>query len=134
MRKPYGVGFGMLLGLFLPSAGASLAETPSFDPDQPFRQAFSSSLLRAMVNKTLDLIEDHLEIAGDVAQSDAGGEQEGRFHLRVYPKGKSQSDEHLAAEGWFRLSPDLGRQDFHLRLERPQHSSRLPSSRADDVL
>jgi hypothetical protein len=124
----------MMLLLCFFSAGVSLAETPSFDPDQPFRQAFSSSLLRAMVNKTLDLIEDHLEIAGDMAQRDAGGEQEGRFRLKVYPKGKSRSDEHLAAEGWFRLSPDLGRQDFHLRLEGQPSSSGLPSSRAADVL
>lgn len=134
MRKQVGFAFGLLLVVLICLPGTSVAETPSFDPDQPFRHAFTSTMLRAMLNHTLDLIEDHLEIAGDVAQPDSGGEQEGRFTVKVYPKGKSRSDEHLAAEGWFRLSPDLGRQDFHLRLERPPHSSRVPSLPADDVL
>jgi hypothetical protein len=133
MRRLYGATYGVILLLVMSLPRTAVAETPSFDPDQPFRQAFTSNLLRAMLNKTLDLIENHLEIAGDLGQEDAAGERQGQFSIKVYPHGKSQSDEHLAAEGSFRLSPDLGRQDFHLRLERPKHSGGA-SARADDVL
>lgn len=134
MRKQYGFAFWVLLAALICFPHTSFADTPSFDPDEPFRHAFSSAMLRAVLNHTLDLIEDHLEIAGGVARPESPNEQEGRFSVRVYPKGKSRSDEHVAVEGWFRLSPDLGRQDLHLRLERPPTPSRDPSSRADDAL
>lgn len=134
MRGSYGVAYGVILLVVMSLPLTAVAETPSFDPDQPFRQAFTSNMLRAMLNKTLDLIENHIEVAGDVGQEDAAGEREGRFSIKVYPQGKSESDEHLAAEGSFRLSPDLGRQDFHLRLERPQQHSGRASSRPDGVL
>lgn len=133
MRKQYGFAFVVLFAVLICSPHKSFADTPSFDPDQPFRQAFSSAMLRAVLNHTLDLIVDHLEITGDVARLESPNEQEGRFSVKVYPKGKSRSDEHVAVEGWFRLSPDLGRQDLHLRL-RPRTPSRGPSSRADDAL
>lgn len=134
MHKQEGVGLLVVLLAFVCSTGTAFAETPSFDPDQPFRQTFNSTMLRAMLNRTLDLIEDHIEIVGDVDRKDPSGEQKGRFSLKVYPKGKSQSDEHVAAEGWFRFSPDLGRQDFHLRFQGPHESSGLPSSPPEDVL
>lgn len=134
MHKQWGIGLAIGLAMLLCSSGRSFAETPSFDPDQPFAQAFSSKILRDMVNRTLDLIEDHIDVAADVDPKDSRGEQQGRLSFKLYPKGKAQSDEHVAAEGWFRFSPDLGRQDFHLRFERPQRKSRLPSQPPEDVL
>jgi len=100
------------------------AETPSFDPDQPFHQAFSSQMLRTWVNQALDVLEDHVQISGDLSNSGGRGDQQGRFELKLYPKGKSQSHDHVKAEGWFHVSPEAGRQDFHLRFERPENSRR----------
>lgn len=133
MHKQCGIGLAIGLTLFLCPSGRSFAETPSFDPDQPFAQAFSSKMLHDMVNRTLDLIENHIEVAADVDPKDAGGEQQGRFSFKLYPKGKAQSDEHVKAEGWFRFSPDLGRQDFHLRFERPQRNSGVPLPPPENV-
>lgn len=124
---------GVLISIFLMSAGTSLAEAPSFDPDQPFRQSFSSQMLRSLLNQALDILDDHLEVAGDVSDSDSATDQTGRLQLKIYPKGKSQSKEHLGAEGWFRFSPDSGQHDFHFRFQQPHDSSdHTPSS--DNVL
>jgi len=119
----------VLISIFLMSAGTSLAETPSFDPDQPFRQSFSSQMLRTLLNQALDILDDHLEVAGDVSRSDSTTDQTGRLELKFYPKGKYQSKDHLNAEGWFRFSPDSGQHDFHFRFQQPHDSSdRIPNS------
>jgi hypothetical protein len=114
---------GTLISIFLMSAGTALAEAPSFDPDQPFRQSFSSQMLRTLLNQALDILDDHLEVAGDVSGSDSTTDQTGRLQLKIYPKGKSQSKEHLNAEGWFRFAPDSGQHDFHFRFQEPRDSS-----------
>lgn len=111
---------GLLLALSVWPGSAS-AEAPSFDPDQPFRQAFNSHRLRMFFNRALDVLEDHIEIAGDLSGADAPGGHRGRVELKLYPKGKSHSGEHLKAEGWFHFSPDSQQQDFHFRFERSQH-------------
>ena len=63
---------GALISIFLMSAGTALAEAPSFDPDQPFRQSFSSQMLRTLLNQALDILDDHLEVAGDVSRWSPG--------------------------------------------------------------
>lgn len=122
-----------LVSALLSWASPSLAEAPSFDPEQPF-QAFSSQMLRALLNQALDVLEDHIEVAGEVSGPNSKGDQSGRLQLKLYPNGKSQSDEHLKAEGWFSISPDIGRHDFHFRLQRQDDSPRLPSQHPDSVL
>lgn len=112
---------------------SSSAESPSFDPDQPFRYAFSSHILRGLLNQALDLVEDRLEVAGEVSGPNSKGDRSGRVQLKLYPKGKSQSDEHLKAEGWFHFSRDTGRHDFHFRFQRPAEGPPI-SSTPDDVL
>jgi hypothetical protein len=134
MHKQWAIGLAVGLAVLLCYNGRSFAETPLFDPEQPFKQAFGSKMLRDIMNRTLDLIEDHIEVGGDVGPKDPSGDQQGRFSLKLYPKGKSQSGEHVAAEGWFRLSPDRGRQDFHLRFERPQEPSQRPSPPQGEML
>lgn len=106
---------------------ADAAEGPSFDPDQPFRESLSTHLLRSMLNRALDALEDHLQIDGTLAPADPHGDQKGRLELKLYPKGKSKSDEHVKAEGWFSLSPESGVHDFHLRFKNPRERS-VPDS------
>lgn len=125
---------GVFVSVLMMWTGTSLAEAPSFDPDQPFRQAFSSQMLRTFLNRALDVLDDYIEAAGDVSAPNSEGDQSGRLQLKFYPKGKSQSDEHLKAEGWFRFSPDSGRHDFHFRLQRPEDSPRMAPQQPGDVL
>lgn len=99
------------------------AEVPSFDPDQPFRQAFGTHMLRSLLDRAMNALEDHLEITGDLSGSDSQGNRSGRLEFKLYPRGRSRSGAHLKAEGSFFLSPDSGRQDFHLRFQSPREPS-----------
>ncbi|MGH7181049.1 MAG: hypothetical protein ACREJN_03620, partial [Nitrospiraceae bacterium] len=69
-------------------------ETTPFDPEQPFQQGFSTSVLRALLNGALDVLEDHLEITGNIAPDDMKGDRRGNLRFKFYPEGKSKSDQH----------------------------------------
>jgi hypothetical protein len=125
---------GVLASALVMWTGTALAEAPSFDPDQPFNQTFSSQMLRTLLNKALDILEDHIEVGGDLSPADSTKDQSGRLQLRIYPKGKSRSDEHLKAEGSFRFSPDSGQHDLHFRFQQPQESSRPAAPSPEGLL
>jgi len=125
---------GMLALTLVVWTGTALAQAPSFDPDQPFDQAFSSQMLRTLLNKALDILDDHLEVAGGLSHADSKNDQSGRLQLKIYPKGKSHSDEHLKAEGSFRFSPDSGQHDLHFRFHPPQESPRPLAPSPEGVL
>ena len=38
---------------------------------------------------------------GKLDSGDVKGNRQGRLQFKFYPEGKSKSDEHLGAEGWF---------------------------------
>ncbi|MBA2251593.1 MAG: hypothetical protein H0W13_02635 [Nitrospirales bacterium] len=99
--------------------------------DEPFEQAASKSALRSLLNQALDLIEDHIEVKGNLQPNEAG-EQQGHFQLKLYPHGKSQSDDHLSADLRFRSSLD----DQHLSfdLELPKESSKNSPTSPDNAL
>lgn len=103
------------------------AETESFDPDQPFEQAFSTSLLRSIFNQALDKLEDHVEITGHLSADGSKEDKDRHFRFKFYPEGKSKSDQHLAAEGWFHFSPEARQHDWHFKFELPkEHQKKLP--------
>jgi hypothetical protein len=116
----------VVAALFLMCTTASLcaAETEPFNLDEPFEQALTKSLLRSLLNQALDKLHDHVEITGNV-NSDALKDDEGK-HLRFkfFPEGKSQSGQHLTAEGWFHFSPETGRHDWHFRFKLPEGRSK----------
>jgi hypothetical protein len=97
-----------------------------FDPDAPFQQGLTTSLLRSLLNQALDGLEDHIEIMGTLDSDDGKGDRQGRLQLKFYPEGKSKSDEHVAAEGWFRVAPDGGQQDWHFRFTLPEDRKHSP--------
>ncbi len=101
-------------------------EAEQFNPDQPFEQALSMSLFRSLLNQALDKLEDHVEITGNL-KSDALKDDEGEhFRFKFYPEGKSKSDQHLTAEGWFHSSPDTGQRDWHFRFKLPEDRPKKP--------
>jgi len=109
-------------------------ETVPFDPEQPFQQAFTTSVLRSLLNEALDVFEDHVEITGNLVPDNRNGDRRGNLWLKFYPEGKSNSDQHLTAEGWFRLSPDHTLRDFSFRFTRPEESAKNSSRQFGDVL
>jgi hypothetical protein len=116
-----------VLVLICTTAPLCAAEREPFNPDQPFKQALSTTLLRSLLNQALDKLEDHVEITGNL-NADALRDDEGRhFRFKFYPEGKSKSDQHLTAEGWFRFSPETGQPDWHFKFELPKdHPKKLP--------
>ncbi|HJR76255.1 MAG TPA: hypothetical protein VJ805_04750 [Nitrospiraceae bacterium] len=94
--------------------------------DLPFEQAINKQVLRSLLNQAIDAVEDHLELNGKLRNGDQAGDREGRFELRLYPRGKSRSDEHVGAEGSFRFSPEAGNHELSLRFKSSKPSSRAP--------
>ena len=129
----------LLLAVLLAVAPTSLwaGETSSQDQggidfDQPFDDAIAKGVLRSLLNRAFDAIDDHVEISGKLRHG--AGEEEGRWELRLYPRGKSQSGDHVAAEGWFRFSPDLSNNEMTFRFRSSQDPVDRSQSDAPDVL
>ena len=104
------------------------AETEPFNPEAPFQQGLSTSLLRSLLNQAIDGLEDHLEIMGKLDSGDVKGDRQGHLQFKFYPEGKSKSDQHLGAEGWFHVTPEGGEQDWHFKFTLPKDrkNSTLP--------
>ncbi len=100
--------------------------------DEPFEQAAAKSVLRSLLNQALGMIENYIELKGDLQAKEASGEQRGRFEFRLYPQGKSQSDDHISAELRFRSSPHD--QHWSLDLKNPKESSKNSPSSPDNTL
>ncbi len=126
---------GCLLSLALVSATPVWAGEPEgFDPDQPFKQALSQRLLESLLDQALAALADHVEISGRLDSESAEADRKQTLRFKFYPEGKSKSDEHIAAEGWFSPSRDSRRQEFHFRFAMPKPPAEPPQYRLDNVL
>ena len=109
-------------------------EPEAFDPDQLFKQALSHQLLESLVGHALAALGDHVEISGSLDSDPAEGDRRQTLRFKFYPEGKSKSDEHIAAEGWFGSSEDLRQQELHFRFAVPRSSTGSYEDRFDNVL
>ena len=100
------------------------AQADSFDPDQPFEQALSTSLLRSLLNQAMDRLEDHVEVSGSLGSGDAKADRSRHLRFKFYPEGKSKSRQHLSAEGWLRSTPESRQLDWHFRFKLPEERSK----------
>jgi hypothetical protein len=130
MQKITAVALFFLLMTPLAWAG----ETAPFDPEQPFEQGFSTSVLRSLLNGALDVLDDHFEITGNIAPADVKGDRRGNLRFKFYPEGKSKSDQHHQAEGSFRFSPDHTLRDFYFRFKNLEEPAKNSSQQFSDVL
>ena len=112
--------------LFLMSmaAPAWADQNESFDPDQPFEQAMTTGVLRSLLNHALDRFEDHVEIPGNLHADGMKGDPGKRLQFKFYPEGKSKSDQHFTAEGWFRSLPESGQYDWRFQFRQPEDRSK----------
>ena len=110
------------------------AEVEPFNPEAPFQQGLSTSLLRSLLNEALDKLEDHIEFMGKLDPDDVKGNRQGRLQFKFYPEGKSKSDEHVGAESWFRVAPDHTLRDFYFRFKHPEESLKHSSPQSGEVL
>jgi hypothetical protein len=125
-----------LISLFLAAVvlPAWAGESESFDPGQPFRQGLSQRLLKSFLNQALEAFDDHVEISSSLDRDSSQGGQTQRMWFKFYPEGKSKSDEHITAEGWFGPSGNSRQEEFHFRFALPKSSIEPSSNRFDQVL
>ena len=65
------------------------AEIEPFNPDAPFQQGLTTSLLRSLLNQAFDKLEEHIEIMGKLDSDDMKGD---RWHFRFsLPKDRKNS-------------------------------------------
>jgi hypothetical protein len=124
----------MTLFFLLLTPLAWAGERVPFDSEQPFQQGFSTSVLRSLLNGALDGLEDHLEITGNIIPDDVKGDRRVNLRFEFYPEGKSKSDQHHSAEGWFRLSPDHTLRDFYFQFKSVEEPANSSSQEFSDVL
>jgi len=122
MVRAIAVGFFLIC-----TAGPAWAtEAEPFNPDAPFQQGLTTNLLRSLLNQAIDGLEDHLEIMGKLDSGDVKGDRQGHLQFKFYPEGKSKSDQHLGAEGWFHVAPEVGQQDWHFKFTLPKDRKNSP--------
>lgn len=93
-------------------------ESGTFDPDQPFK-ALGHRLLDSVFSQVLEALDDHFELSGNFAD-DSASDQKKNLKFKFYPNGKSKSDDHITAEGWFGPSKDSLQEEFHFFLTIPK--------------
>jgi len=119
--------------LVLVAAQPVLAAEPEFDPEQPFK-GVGQRLLESFLGQALAALDDHLEMSGGLDSKSSPHDKKQTLRFKFYPNGKSKSDEHIAAEGWFGPSPDSRQEEFHFRFTVPKSLSESPAVRPENVL
>ena len=100
----------------------------SFDTTTPDR------LLRSLYDQAVAAVQEYIEFEGRLPKNGETQARAGQFRLKLFPQGKSRSEEHLSAEGSFGLSPDSEQQEFTLRFKSSKHPSRSLPALTDDVI
>lgn len=122
---------GLLIVLLAVPAQAGGAE--SSDHDQPYQQATEERLPESVMAQVLDMVQEYFDVSGRL-DPDPSGEEPQRLRFKFYPEGKSKSDEHYDAEGWFGPSRDFRQQEFSFRFSVPRSSGVVAPERPGNVL
>ena len=109
------------------------AAEPEFDPEQPFKE-MGQRLLESFLGQALEALDEHFELSGTL---DSDGQQNDRkktLRFKFYPNGKSKSNDHITAEGWFGPSTDSRQDEFHFRFTVPKSLTESSSDLPENVL
>lgn len=92
-------------------------------PDQleSFEQVLPGTFFRGLFDRALSTLQEYVEVEGTLPQDDPSQRQAGEFRLKLFPQGKSRSQEHVTAEGSFRFAPDGDQREFTLRFKSSKH-------------
>ncbi|MGZ9189572.1 MAG: hypothetical protein ACXW39_05910 [Nitrospira sp.] len=88
----------------------------------------SDNLLHEWFDQALATVREYVEVEGNLPAQES--RRSGEFRLKLFPQGKSHSQEHLSAEGSFSLSPEADQQEFTFRFKssKPSQHSVPPSN------
>jgi hypothetical protein len=123
----------LLVGLLLTTAPAAAAEErrPLVTDlerlaGELLDKATAEKMLRGLVDQALATIQDHFEVEGAMPSEGTG--PTGNFRMKLFPLGKSRSQEHVTAEGSFDLSPDAEQQlNLRFKSSKPPLRSTPPA-------
>jgi hypothetical protein len=125
---------GAALVVVLMATPVWAGEPGGFDPDQPFK-GLGQGLLESFLGQALAALDDHFELSGDFNTDSTPNDRKKNLKFKFYPNGKSKSDDHIAAEGWFGPSKDDARQEeFHFRFTVPKSLTKSSADLPDNVL
>ena len=110
-----------------------LAAEPEFDPEQPFK-VVGQRLLESFLGQALAALDDHFEMSGSLDPNAPQTDKKHALRFKFYPNGKSKSDDHITAEGWFGPSTDSRQEEFHFRFAVPKALSESLSVPPENVL
>ena len=118
--------------LFLVPPLATAEDRPAFGVDLEqiageLLDKTPETLLRGLFDQALAKIRDYVEVEGSLPSE--GAPSAGEFRLKLFPQGRSRSQEHITAEGSFNLAPDEDQQQLILRFKssKPPQRSVPPS-------
>ena len=80
---------------------------------------FTIGVIRELSMATERLAKDHVEGEAWRGPAIEPDEYVGGFNLKLYPKGKSHSDEHFKAESFYRLDRNGQLKEFEFSTSRP---------------
>ena len=109
------------------------AAEPEFDPEQPFK-GVGQRLLESFLGQALAALDEHFEMSGSVDPNAPQGDKKHTLRFKFYPNGKSKSDDHVTAEGWFGPSTDSRQDEFHFRFAVPKSLTDPLSALPENVL
>src|SRR5262245_16666392 len=107
-------------------------ESGTFDPDQPFK-ALGHRLLDSVFGQVLEALDDHFDITGNF-NTDSAPDQKKNLKFKFYPNGKSKSDDHITAEGWFGPSKDSLEEEFRFLFTIPKYLTESVVDLPENVL
>lgn len=106
---------------------------PEFDPEQPFK-GLGQRFLESFLGQALAALDEHFEMSGSLDSNASQGDKKQALRFKFYPNGKSKSDDHVSAEGWFGPSADSRQDEFHFRFAVPKSLTDLSSALPEKVL
>lgn len=112
---------------------AAAADRSAPEVNQLFDHLIQKGLLRDLYNQALSTFHEYIELEGSLPGEGSPQQQPGEFRLKLFPQGKSRSEEHLSAEGSYRLAPDSDQREFTLRFKSTKKSPR-PVTPSDEVI
>lgn len=115
------------------AAQPAWAGEPEFDPDQPFK-GMGEQLLGSFLGQALETLDDYFELSGNLDSDSRQPDRKKTLRFKFYPNGKSKSNDHVAAEGWFGPSTDSRQDEFHFRFTVPKSLTDRPSDLPENVL
>ena len=109
------------------------AVEPEFDPEQPFTGA-GQRLLESFLGQALQALDEHFELSGNFDSNAQQSDQRKTLRFKFYPNGKSKSNDHIAAEGWFGPSTDARQDELHFRFTVPKSLTDSLPDQPENVL